>query len=109
LAGHRQRTRQSGLARQCGDEAAASLQVGFQVLERLDSFSDFGIVHRTDVTAVLAAALTLGRVEVPVFLSLDLHGHESAVRGEIGSKALVEAPLDQLGIERLVNQSFTQS
>ena len=107
LASHRQRARQVGLARQCGNETAASFEVGLQILERLDPFGDFGIVQGTDVAAILSTAIGLGRVEVPILLALDLHGHESAIRGELGSEALVEAALDQFGIERLVDDIET--
>lgn len=107
LTGHRQRTRQIGLARQCGNETAASFQVGLQILERFDPFGDFGIVNRTNVASILGAALRLGRVEVPILLALDLDGHEFAVRRELGGKALVEATLDQFGIERLIGDIET--
>ncbi|WP_225670253.1 hypothetical protein [Bradyrhizobium hereditatis] len=59
LTSHLERTRQIGLARQGGDKTATSSHIGLQILERLDPLSDFGIVHRTDVTAVLAGGVAL--------------------------------------------------
>jgi len=91
-----------GLASESGDEATASFDIRFEILERFDAVGDLRIVRGTDISPALSAAFGLRCVEVPVFFVFRRDRNEPTVGRELGCEAVVQAALDEFRIECLV-------